>query len=72
MEETDELIALDAGSYRRLLQSAPSQQVAGGRTYDAVIVACALAGGADTLLTFNEAHFRSLAGGTIHIAVPTA
>jgi predicted nucleic acid-binding protein len=65
------VVALDAAAYRRLLSSAPGQGTAGGRIYDAVIVACALAAQVDTLLTFNERQFVPLAAGAIEIVVPS-
>jgi predicted nucleic acid-binding protein len=65
-----ELAALDGEGYRRLLRRAPEQDVAGGATYDAVIVACALAAQVIALLTFNERQFRPLAPATLAIVVP--
>lgn len=56
-----EIVALEADAYRHLLRSAPVRRIAGGQVYDAVIVECALAARAETLLTFNEQQFRSLA-----------
>ncbi len=72
LSDATEVVALDAAAYRRLLSSAPGQGTAGGRIYDAVIVACALAAQVDTLLTFNERQFRSLAAGAVEIALPSA
>jgi predicted nucleic acid-binding protein len=63
-------VALEADGYRTLLRAAPGAGVAGGRTYDAVIAACAVAGNADTLLTFNPAHFASLRVSSLEIVVP--
>ncbi|HET9358317.1 MAG TPA: PIN domain-containing protein [Vicinamibacterales bacterium] len=51
------LEVLDGGGYVDLLRRAASQDVAGGRTYDAVIGACAREAGATVLLTFNRRHF---------------
>jgi hypothetical protein len=42
------------------LLRAPKNNVAGGRTYDAVIGACAEQGKASTVLTFNAADFTAL------------
>lgn len=64
------LMALDAPSYRSLLREAPKGGIAGGRTYDAVIVRCAMNAKASTLLTFNERQFRGLAPAGIDIVVP--
>lgn len=65
-------LALDAEGYRALLRAAPEAGIAGGRTYDAVIAACAIAGGAETLLTFNAPHFASLPLGSVQLVVPGA
>jgi predicted nucleic acid-binding protein len=70
--DTGRTVALEADAYRTLLRTAPELGVAGGRTYDAVIAACAVAGPADTLLTFNAAHFASLSAGSVQIVVPGA
>jgi predicted nucleic acid-binding protein len=63
-------LALEADGYRTLLRAAPEAGIAGGRTYDAVIAACAVAGSAETLLTFNAAHFSSLPLSGVEIVVP--
>jgi predicted nucleic acid-binding protein len=67
---TFEAVALDAAAYRALVRAAPERMIVGGRIYDALILACALAARADTLLTFNDRHFRPLAGDGIEIVVP--
>jgi predicted nucleic acid-binding protein len=54
------VVALTVKSYRTLLLRAPSDGVAGGRTYDAVIGACAEQGKASTVLTFNAGDFAAL------------
>ena len=54
------IVALDGASYRALLRRAPEEGVVGGRTYDAVIAACADKARAAALLTFNEDHFQPL------------
>ena len=51
------VIALNAKSYETLLLRAPKIGVA-GRTYDAVIGACAAQGKASTVLTFNARILR--------------
>jgi predicted nucleic acid-binding protein len=53
----DQIVALSAGGYRRLLRRLAKDGVAGGRTYDAVIGECARHAGAAALLTFNRRHF---------------
>jgi predicted nucleic acid-binding protein len=65
-----DVVALDAATYLRLVSDAPKQGTAGGRIYDAVIVACALAARVDTILTFNDRHFVPLAAGAVEIVVP--
>jgi len=64
-----EVVALDASSYRTLLSNAPARSIAGGRTYDAVIARCAVRARAAVILTFNERHFRGLAEG-VEIVTP--
>ena len=54
------VVALNAKSYQLLLLHAPKNGVAGGRTYDAVIGACAEQGKASTVLTFNAGDFTAL------------
>ena len=43
-----ETVALDADGYVRLIRGAPERGIAGGSTYDAVIVACAASAGVRT------------------------
>lgn len=71
VNRAEAIAALDSNEYLRLILGAPERQIAGGSTYDAVIVACALKAKVDTLLTFNERHFRALAEPGIDIVVPT-
>lgn len=63
------VVALSAKSYETLLLSAPKNNVAGGRTYDAVIGACAEQGKASTVLTFNANDFTTLSRG-FDVVVP--
>jgi predicted nucleic acid-binding protein len=56
--------------YRATLRAAPAGGISGGRIYDAIIAACAHRENARTLLTFNDAHFRPLAGPDLAIVVP--
>ncbi len=63
------VVALNAKSYEILLLSAPKNGVAGGRTYDAVIVTCAEQGKASTVLTFNAADFAAL-GKDFAVVIP--
>jgi predicted nucleic acid-binding protein len=70
--EQGRTIALDAGDYVRLLHTAVEQGTAGGGVYDAVIAACARAGGASTLLTFNARQFLPFQDDELAVVVPTA
>ncbi len=70
MVDDVETVALNAREYLGLLRNAPARNIAGGRVYDAIIIACALAAGVDTLLTFNERQFRALAPQGLTIVVP--
>lgn len=63
-------VTLTAADYLALLRTAPTADVAGGRTYDAVVAQCARNAGARTLLTFNAPHFAPFAGPDLRIAVP--
>jgi hypothetical protein len=63
------VVALNAKSYQTLLLSAPKNNVAGGRTYDAVIGAWAEQAKASTVLTFNARDFAAL-GQHYDIVVP--
>jgi predicted nucleic acid-binding protein len=63
-------IALGAMGYRSLLESASNMGISGGRVYDALIVASARQAKAETLITFNAAHFEGLAGEDLEIVVP--
>jgi predicted nucleic acid-binding protein len=56
-----QIVALSAAACRTLLRTAPDSGISGGRVYDAVIATCAVKARVNALLTFNEAHFSSLA-----------
>ena len=64
------VVVLGAAACRILLRGAPDNGVSGGRTYDAVIAACARKARVDVLLTFNEKHFASFAKDDMEIVVP--
>jgi predicted nucleic acid-binding protein len=55
------VVALNVKSYQRLLRAAPKNNVSGGRSYDAVIGACAEQAQVSALLTFNPGEFAALA-----------
>ncbi len=64
------IVALDAEAYGIILRGAPVAGVSGGRICDAVIAACAQKEKVQTLLTFNESHFRQFAGPDLLVVVP--
>ena len=62
--------ALSEDGYLSVLSSAPNTGTVGGRTYDAVIMACAVDAGVDALLTFNDRDFLPLVRDDVEIVVP--
>lgn len=64
------LAGLDNKAYRPLLREAADHDIAGGRTYDWVIAACARAARVKTLLTFNARDFLSFRLDGIDIHTP--
>ena len=66
----EEMVALEAESYLRLLRGAPERGIVGGRVYDAVIAECARVAGVEALLTFNERHFVQLVSPPTIVVVP--
>jgi predicted nucleic acid-binding protein len=64
------VVALPSSAYVSLLRAAPQTDVSGGRTYDAIIAACARRVRARTLLTFNEQHFALFSSSGLEIIVP--
>jgi len=64
------VVALPEEQYVRLLSEMANSGVLGGQVYDAAIAACAKWAGADTILTFNEKHFRQFASDDLAIVVP--
>jgi predicted nucleic acid-binding protein len=54
------VVTLPASETWRLLRTLPERGVAGGGSYDAMIVACARRARADTILTWNLRHFERL------------
>ena len=51
------VIALDGDEYTDLLEKAAAAGIVGGAIYDAVLVACALKSGAESIYTWNVRHF---------------
>jgi predicted nucleic acid-binding protein len=63
------VVALNAKTYQAVLLSAPKNNVAGGRVYDAVIGACAEKAEVSAVLTFNASDFAAL-GKDYDVVVP--
>jgi predicted nucleic acid-binding protein len=64
------LAVLNGKAYRSSLREAAAHGVAGGRTYDWVIAACAKAARVKVLLTFNARDFVGLRLDGIELRVP--
>ena len=65
-------MALTGIAYTRLLRHVAKQNIAGGRTYDAVIAECAAKARAASLLTLDEEHFRQWENKKLESVVPHA
>jgi len=52
------VVALDASEYFSSLERFASLGIVGGTIYDALLAACALKAGAETIYTWNLRHFR--------------
>ena len=63
-------VALDGGEVWKLIEELEAGQVAGGRSYDGHILACARKAGARRLLTLNERDFLALGDHEIEIVRP--
>lgn len=63
-------VALDGGEIWRLLDDLEAKQVAGGRSYDGHILACARKAGARKLLTLNDRDFKAFEAPDIEIVRP--
>ncbi|MFN0094218.1 MAG: hypothetical protein ACKVVT_05495 [Dehalococcoidia bacterium] len=61
---------LSPQGYLSAIARAPAEGVQGGQIYDALILAAAEEAGVDTLLTFNERHFRGLRSAKAAIVRP--
>ena len=68
--ELGRIIVLEPDGYAALLRGASAAGIAGGRTYDAVIAACAIKAKASTILTLNEGHFSQFARPGLEIVAP--
>jgi predicted nucleic acid-binding protein len=63
------VVTLDETLSWQLIASLADAGIAGGRTYDALIAACARAAPADRLMTLNERDFAAVAP-DLHLIVP--
>lgn len=64
------LVGLDGEEGWELIKELDQQTIAGGTSYDGLVIACARKGGAQRILTFNRRHFERLESGGIEIVVP--
>jgi predicted nucleic acid-binding protein len=66
------MVTLDARGSWVLVDACAARGVAGGRSYDALIVACAVRAGVDRVLTLNRRHFDALVpeGMTVECPIP--
>jgi predicted nucleic acid-binding protein len=63
-------VALDGDEVWKLIEDLEATQIAGGRSYDGHILACARKAGAKKLLTLNDRDFLALGAPEIEIARP--
>jgi predicted nucleic acid-binding protein len=68
--EDHESVSLSSREHWEFLDSVQAASVSGGRTYDALIAACARKAKAFTLLTWNLSHFEGLGGNGLEIVSP--
>ena len=66
------MVSLDGRGYWQLVDDSASRQIAGGRAYDAVVVACALRARAKRILTLNRRDFEALVPPELVIDCPLA
>ena len=59
------LVTLDGPAHVAVLEDLAGDGIGGGRTYDALIAACAAASHAKALLTFNRRHFDPPPSGVV-------
>jgi predicted nucleic acid-binding protein len=69
-EKKATVVGLTGSETWRLIRDAEASGVAGGRIYDASILACARKGGADRLLTLDLKDFRRLEVDDIDLLAP--
>lgn len=63
-------VALDGDEVWKLIEDLEATQIAGGRSYDGHLLACARKAGARKLLTLNDRDFLALGAPEIEIAKP--
>ena len=64
------IVALSGAAHASLLEGLAETGISGGRTYDAVIAACARHAKVSALLTFNPRHFDAAPGGVAIVEPP--
>ena len=69
-EEKSKIVGLESHEHWRFLRERANEGVAGGRTYDALILECARSASAKRLLTLDRRDFERLDTGEIEIVVP--
>ena len=69
-ERKADVVSLGEGETWRFLHDAAGRRLAGGRAYDALILRCALKGGAARLLTLDRRDFERLDLAGIDLVVP--
>jgi predicted nucleic acid-binding protein len=55
------IVSLNANEYLETIRNLSSRALSGGKTYDALLLACARKAKADRIYTLNLRHFRALA-----------
>ena len=65
-----ESVSLTGREHWRLLDAVRAASISGGRTYDALIAACARRAKAAMLVTWNLTHFEGFGGGGLEIVSP--
>ena len=64
------IFALTPNAYVSLIKGSANDTVARGRTYDAVVAACAIKAKVSVILTFNPGDFSAVADESIEVVVP--
>ncbi len=61
MVERLAIITQSQADYYTVLRDAAARGIGGGRIYDAILLRCAAVAEAETIYTWNGAHFRAIA-----------